>query len=117
VLEAPTIELVEPSSWNEADAALNKAGSYDWIIFTSANGVRFTRERLRTLKKDVRIFGNAKIAAIGDATADAIRDELCLNVDLCPQSFVRPRARSRRCWSKRCAPAKCTGSPSPAAAR
>jgi uroporphyrinogen III methyltransferase/synthase len=88
VLEAPTIELVEPSSWNEVDAALNRAGSYDWIIFTSANGVRFTRERLRSLNKDVRIFGSAKIAAIGDATADAICDELCLHVDLCPQSFV-----------------------------
>src|SRR5581483_6155732 len=56
--------------------------------FTSANGVRFTRDRLRTLNLDVRIFANAKIAAIGDATAKAIRDELALHVDLCPESFV-----------------------------
>src|SRR5262249_5383792 len=39
--------------------------NWDWIIFTSANGVRFTRDRLRALGRDVRVFGNAKIAAIG----------------------------------------------------
>jgi uroporphyrinogen III methyltransferase/synthase len=61
---------------------------WDWVIFTSANGVRFTRDRLRALGRDVRVFGSAKIAAIGDATADAIRDELSLHVDLCPESFV-----------------------------
>src|SRR5207244_13503749 len=33
-------------------------------------------------------FGNARVAVIGDATAEAVRRELCLNVDLCPQSFV-----------------------------
>jgi uroporphyrinogen III methyltransferase / synthase len=88
VIEAPTIELVEPASWNEVDAALNRAGEYDWVIFTSANGVRFTRDRLRAMGRDVRLFGNAKIAAIGDATAQAVADDLCLHVDLCPDSFV-----------------------------
>jgi len=61
---------------------------WDWIIFTSANGVRVTRDRLRALERDARAFGNAKIAAIGDATADAIREMLGLHVDLCPESFV-----------------------------
>jgi uroporphyrinogen III methyltransferase/synthase len=50
--------------------------------------VRFTRDRLRALGRDVRVFGNAKIAAVGDATAQAIRDELALHVDLCPENFV-----------------------------
>lgn len=114
VIEAPTIELQAPSTWNEVDSALgaysiqnDERGAmndernslhhssfivhrspFDWIIFTSANGVRFTRDRLRALGRDVRVFGNAKIAAIGDATAAAIRDDLALHVDLCPESFV-----------------------------
>jgi uroporphyrinogen III methyltransferase/synthase len=88
VIEAPTIELVEPQSWTEADSALAHGGAWDWIIFTSANGVRFTRDRLKALDRDVRVFGAAKIAAIGDATADAVKNELCLHVDLCPESFV-----------------------------
>jgi uroporphyrinogen III methyltransferase/synthase len=88
VIEAPTIELIEPNDWNQVDAALTSASIYDWIIFTSANGVRFTAGRLRLSGHDARIFGPAKIAAIGDATASAIRDQLCLNVDLCPEVFV-----------------------------
>ncbi len=114
VIEAPTIELQAPSNWNEVDEALgvypiqnDERGTmndernslhrssfivhhlpFDWIIFTSANGVRFTRDRLRALGRDVRVFGNAKIAAIGDVTAEAIRNDLSLHVDLCPESFV-----------------------------
>lgn len=88
VIEAPTIELVPPSNWNEVDEAIRRGNEFDWIVFTSANGVRFTRDRLREIGRDVRVFGNAKVAAIGDATAQAIREELCLKVDLCPDSFV-----------------------------
>jgi uroporphyrinogen III methyltransferase/synthase len=112
VIEAPTIELQPPGDWKHVDEALHARTEdlglrtelqrthsvlgpqhsalppWDWIIFTSANGVRFTRDRLRALGRDVRVFGNAKIAAIGDATAQAIRDELALHVDLCPESFV-----------------------------
>jgi uroporphyrinogen III methyltransferase/synthase len=113
VIEAPTIELVAPETWDEVDevlhlsvgktqptaapSATSLASSrqtdsptppWDWIVFTSANGVRFVRDRLRGVGRDVRVFGNAKIAAIGDATARAIADDLALHVDLCPESFV-----------------------------
>jgi uroporphyrinogen III methyltransferase / synthase len=88
IIEAPTIELAAPDDWAKADQALAAASSYDWIIFTSANGVRFARRRLLETAKDARIFGSAKIAAIGDATASAVRDQLCLRVDLCPSQFV-----------------------------
>src|SRR5205085_938705 len=54
----------------------------------SANGVTFTRDRLFRLGLDARAFGSAKVAVIGDATAAAVRRELCLKVDLCPRSFV-----------------------------
>jgi uroporphyrinogen III methyltransferase/synthase len=70
------------------DAAQLRMGDYDWVVFTSANGVRFAKERLLATGKDARALGKAKIAVIGDATAAAVRSELCLNVDLCPESFV-----------------------------
>jgi len=50
--------------------------------------VRYTRDRLRMLERDARAFGNAKIAAIGEVTAQAIRNILGLHVDLCPERFV-----------------------------
>ena len=88
VIEAPTIELHEPEDLSEVDAALKRAGDFDWVCFTSANGVTAARKRLAELGMDARAFGKAKLAAIGSATAEAIERELCLKVDLCPASFV-----------------------------
>jgi len=88
VWEAPTLEIAAPKDPSAIDHALKTASEYDWIIFTSANGVEFARSRLTELNLDVRAFGNAKIAAIGDATAAAVRSKLALRVDLCPESFV-----------------------------
>ncbi len=88
VLEAPTIELAPPGEWSGVDEALSQIDRYDWVVFTSQNGVAFTRQRLAETGRDARAFGNAKIAAIGDATARAVREQLFLNVDLCPDSFV-----------------------------
>jgi uroporphyrinogen III methyltransferase/synthase len=88
VIEAPTIELTPPKDFTEVDHAIAQGAHYDWIVFTSANGVRFTRQRLDALERDVRVFGTADIAAIGDATAEAIRHELALHVNLCPDEFV-----------------------------
>jgi uroporphyrinogen III methyltransferase/synthase len=88
VIEAPTIELAPPTDWSEVDRVLKSIADFDWVVFTSQNGVQFTRQRLLELDLDARAFGKAKIAVIGDATARAIRDELFLSVDLCPESFV-----------------------------
>ena len=88
VIEAPTIELTAPADWSAVDGALQSAATYDWIIFTSANGVRFTKQRLLETGRDVRALGPGKIAAIGDATAAAVKEELSLRVDLCPKQFV-----------------------------
>ncbi len=88
VMEAPTIELEPACDAAVVDEALRMAGTFDWIVFTSQNGVAFAKQRLRESGVDVRAFGGAKIAAIGQATADAIREQLCLKVDLCPEEFV-----------------------------
>jgi uroporphyrinogen III methyltransferase/synthase len=88
VIEAPTIELAPPSDSSAVDQSLARLHEYDWIIFTSANGVRAAKEKLLGFNLDARAFGQARIAAIGSATADSVRRELCLNVDLTPASFV-----------------------------
>lgn len=88
VIEAPTIELHPPGEWSGVDEALERIGQYEWVIFTSANGVRFVRQRLLETGSDARAFAGVKVAAIGDATSSAVRNELCLRVDLCPTSFV-----------------------------
>jgi uroporphyrinogen III methyltransferase/synthase len=87
VIEAPTIDL-QPADPTMVESALGDMHRFDWIVFTSANGVRFTRERLMATGRDARAFGGAKIAAIGDATAETIRRELCLTVSLSPDRFV-----------------------------
>jgi len=94
VIEAPTIELTPTSDFAAVDAALqslanapgNEKGA--WVVFTSANGVRATRQRMATLKLDARVFRDVKIAAIGNATARAIRDLLCLEPDAVPTRAV-----------------------------
>jgi uroporphyrinogen III methyltransferase/synthase len=98
VIEAPTIELHPPSDWKEVDAALkclktkstleSGPAAFDWVIFTSANGVTHTKNRLMKIGLDARAFAGCKIAAVGSATAEAIRRELCLKVNLCPDQLV-----------------------------
>jgi len=88
VLEAPTIDLSPPADWSKVDRALRAMAEYDWVIFTSANGVIATRERLAAIGLDSRALGNARIAAVGEPTTKAIREQLNLRVDLCPESFV-----------------------------
>jgi uroporphyrinogen III methyltransferase/synthase len=88
VIEAPTIEIGPPADWTTVDKALKAASTYDWIVFTSANGATHTRQRLMELGLDARAFGKARIAAVGDVTAEAVRRELCLKVDLMPARGV-----------------------------
>ena len=88
VIEAPTIEIAPPKVPSHVDQALARLHEYDWVIFTSVNGVVETKRKLMQFGLDARVFGKAKVAAIGDATADAVRQHLCLTVALCPEVFV-----------------------------
>lgn len=83
----PTIKIVPPSSWRGLDAAIGKLEEYDWLIFTSANGVAYFFERLRTLGKDIRDLKGVKICCIGPATARQVQDK-GLRVDLVPGEFI-----------------------------
>jgi len=83
----PTIRIVPPESWEGLDRAIGRLDKYQWLIFTSANGVRFFMQRLKELGKDVRDMKGIQICTIGPATAQAL-EELGLRVDLVPESFI-----------------------------
>lgn len=83
----PTIAIEPPSDWSELDAALAELESYQWLIFTSANGVHFFFERLREKGGDVRRLKGIKICCIGPATAAQIESR-GIRVDLVPGEFI-----------------------------
>jgi uroporphyrinogen III methyltransferase/synthase len=85
-IEFPTIEIIPPQSWNELDRAIENLGTYNWIIFTSVNGVLFFFERLKRKSKDLRELKGIKIAAIGEQTAKSVAN-LGLAVDIIPDDF------------------------------
>jgi uroporphyrinogen III methyltransferase / synthase len=85
-IEFPSIEVVPPSSWAELDAAIDSLESYHWVIFTSANAVRFFMQRLRERGKDVRQLKDAKLCAVGPKTAEAL-DQFSLRADIIPAEF------------------------------
>ena len=87
VIEFPTIEIVPPLSWEGLDQAIDQLKSYDWIIFTSANGVNFFFERLRERGKDCYLPSSLKVCAIGPATAYQLRDR-GIQVDYTPKEFI-----------------------------
>lgn len=72
VIEAPTIEIVQPADPQAAHAAISKMNDYDCVVFTSANGVRATWAAMQALKMDARDFA-AAVGAIGPATAAALQ--------------------------------------------
>jgi len=85
-LEVPTIEIAPPADFAPLDSALQHLGRYEWVIFTSANGVRAFMERLFHMGLDVRALGRARLAVIGPATAQALR-EYSLVAEVVPKTF------------------------------
>ena len=86
VIEIPTIEIVPASDYAPLERAITELPSYDWLIFTSVNGVRFFLERLDSSQQDLRAL-RARICAIGDATKQAL-EALHLKVDVMGEEFV-----------------------------
>ncbi len=84
---APVIQFEPPERWDEVDRAAADVASYDWVVFTSANGVRFFLRRLEALGKDPRALAAAHLAAIGPATASALSDA-GLRAELVPTEYV-----------------------------
>jgi uroporphyrinogen III methyltransferase/synthase len=87
VIELPTIRIEPPSDLRAFAELVQEAHAYDWIVFTSPNGVTAFFDLFYKLYDDAREIGGARIAAIGAATAQRIK-EFRLHVDLQPEEFV-----------------------------
>src|SRR5713101_7288407 len=87
VVELPTIRIEPPTDLREFAELVQDAHVYDWIVFTSANGVEAFFEIFFKLYDDAREVGGARIAAIGPATAQRVKD-FHFHVDLQPEEFV-----------------------------
>lgn len=100
-IEFPTIRIVPPTDWTQLDEALtrlyssstsneqanNTSYKYDWLVFTSANGVHICLQRLQHLGYDLSILQRTRIATIGPATAEALTS-YDLTADLIPDAYV-----------------------------
>jgi uroporphyrinogen III methyltransferase/synthase len=87
VLEVPTIKLTHPTERDAIIDCLLELNSYDWLIFTSANGVTAFFDLFFKRFQDLRDIGGTRIAAVGPKTAAKLR-ELHLQVDLQPEEFI-----------------------------
>jgi uroporphyrinogen III methyltransferase/synthase len=83
----PTIKLKSLTRTNQFIETLAKLSEFNWIIFTSVNGVSFFFEALEKLNKDARVFASAKIAAIGTQTAGRLR-QFGIIPDFIPTEFT-----------------------------
>jgi uroporphyrinogen III methyltransferase/synthase len=86
VLHQPAIQIGCARDQTALDDAVGSANQYDWIVFSSANGVRYFLDQLLASGRDVRHLGNCRLAAIGPATAAAL-GQYGLRADLIPSSF------------------------------
>jgi len=87
VIEMPALEIGPPSSWAALDAAIAQLQSFDWLIFTSANGVHYFFERLHAQGLDARSLAGVQIAVVGKKTAASLTQQ-GLKPDLIPPDFV-----------------------------
>ena len=85
-LEYPTIKIMPPKDLEPVKQAVENLSAYDWIVFTSVNGVDYFFEQLFAAGKDVRALGRMKTAAIGPATAGRLR-EFGLTSDIIPKTY------------------------------
>ena len=99
-VEFPTIRIVPPSDWTQLDNALlrlyssisakqtrNTSYTYNWLVFTSANGVHICLQHLQQLGHDPRALQHIRIATIGPATAEALT-MYGLTADIIPDAYV-----------------------------
>ena len=92
-VEFPTIRIAPPRDWTPLDNALKRLcvpttePFYTWLVFTSANGVTFCFERLRSLGFDISTIRNVRVAAIGPATAAALA-RYGISAELVPGEYI-----------------------------
>ena len=87
VIELPTIEIKPTADYHTLDRALARLSEYDWIVFTSPNGVDAFFSRALIAGVDARALANTKLCAIGPATTEALAQHGLL-VDYTPEEYV-----------------------------
>ena len=85
-LEVPTIRIVPPDDWRPLDQAITRIGNYDWLIFTSVNGVDHFFKRMAAGGKDARALSRIQTAGIGPATAQRLL-AFGLKTDVLPKNY------------------------------
>ena len=85
-IEFPTIQVLPPDDWQPLDEAIEQLAAYNWLIFTSVNGVRQFFGRLFDLGRDVRALHHLKTAVIGPATAAELLAR-GLKSDIVPENY------------------------------
>ncbi|WP_425618642.1 uroporphyrinogen-III C-methyltransferase [Anatilimnocola sp. NA78] len=86
VLHQPAIEITTPSDWQPVDEVLTRLHHFDWLVFSSSNGVQHFLQRLWSQGRDLRALGSLKISAIGPGTAAELARH-SLKADLVPDEF------------------------------
>jgi uroporphyrinogen-III synthase len=83
----PTIRIAPLDDYQELDSRLQRLDSYDWVVFTSVNGVRHVVERMHALGLPLAKCDGCQVAAIGPATEDLLRQH-GFRIDLRPDEYV-----------------------------
>ena len=86
VLVQPAIEISPPDDWAGVDSALQRLEDFDWLVFSSSNGVRYLLDRLEARGEDLRRLGQVRLAAIGPGTAEELA-RYRLKADLLPDEY------------------------------
>jgi uroporphyrinogen III methyltransferase/synthase len=85
-IEFPVIRIVESEHGELLNAALHQLAEYDWVIFTSVNGVKHFFDRIQKAQLDIRQMSKARLAAIGPKTAASLSDKGLL-VKVLPEEY------------------------------
>ncbi len=85
-IEIPTIEISPPEDITPLKESIENLKNYDWIVFTSVNGVKFFFNTLYDMGKDVRVLGHLKFACIGPVTKERLRDHGIVS-DILPETY------------------------------
>lgn len=86
VICQPAIEISPPYDWSAVDATIGRLNEFDWLAFSSTNGVQYFLTRILALGHDMRALGSARLAAIGPATTHALHG-FHLRADVQPDTY------------------------------
>lgn len=87
VISCPTIEIKPPSSWGQLDGALGRLSEFDWLVFTSSNGVEYFLRRLDESGHGRAELMKHRVCAVGRKTAEKLKSEN-IQVDVMPERFT-----------------------------